>query len=60
MLDNKKKLIDLLEMTNNDKLQEVIMILLRYDKILNNIKMSLEQGVDTKKIIHYIEVKRLK
>jgi hypothetical protein len=60
MLDNKKKLIDLLEMTNNDKLQEVIMILLRYDKILNNIKMSLEQGVDSKKIIHYIEVKRLK
>lgn len=60
MLDSKKKLINLLEMTTNDKLQEVIMLLLKYDKILTNIKISLEQGVDTKKVIHYIEVKRLK
>lgn len=60
MLDSKKKLINLLEMTTNDKLQEVIMLLLKYDKILTNIKISLEQGVDTKKVIHYIDAKRLK
>ena len=58
-MNSKRKLRELFQVTTDKRIQELILIILKYDKVLNDIEISLEKGIDPKKIKNYIKGNKL-